>query len=110
MWRKLGLAVLLVALTSCVTRPPNPPASRGEQSPTDKATAEQVYKALSADQVYFFKHVDVDVSNGVVTLSGYVWSTLAIYRAKKIAAAVPGVTRVVNQMELERNGIGPYRR
>jgi osmotically-inducible protein OsmY len=45
------------------------------------------------------------MDNGVATLSGYVWSTDAIYRARKIASEVPGVTRVVtSQLELERNG------
>jgi osmotically-inducible protein OsmY len=75
---------------------------------TGGLTAEQVYDALSADPTYFFRHVDVQVQHGVVTLSGYVWSAPAIYRAEKIAAGVPGVTRVVDQMELERNGMVPH--
>ena len=37
-------------------------------------------------------------------LGGYIWSTDALYRAKEITAGVPGVTRVVNAMELEREG------
>jgi osmotically-inducible protein OsmY len=37
-------------------------------------------------------------------LSGYIWDTDALYKAQRIAAAVPGVTRVVDQMELERAG------
>jgi len=38
-------------------------------------------------------------------LSGYVWSTDAIYRARAIARNVPGVTGVAtSQLELERNG------
>jgi osmotically-inducible protein OsmY len=55
--------------------------------------------------VYYFRHVDVRVDNGVADLSGYVWSTDAIYAARKIASNVPGVTSVrTNQLQLERNG------
>ena len=108
--RKLGSAVVLLMLIACLGQAITPRLSRAGEAPNDKAVAEQVEAALNADKVYYFKHVDVQVTNGVVTLSGYVWSTLAIYRAKKIAAGVPGVTRVVNQMELERNGLGPVRR
>jgi osmotically-inducible protein OsmY len=75
---------------------------------TGGVKAEQVYDALNADPTYYFRHVDVQVQLGVVTLSGYVWSAPAIYRAEKIAAGVPGVTRVVDQMELERNGLVPH--
>lgn len=62
--------------------------------------------------MYFFRHVDVQVDQGVAQLSGYVWSTDAIYRARTIATRVPGVTGVVtNQLELQRGGLnfGPAR-
>lgn len=75
------------------------------KSGTGLITAEQVYDALNADQTDYFRHVNVDVRHGVVTLSGYVWSTPAIYRARKLAASLPDVRRVIDQMELERNGL-----
>ena len=64
--------------------------------------------------MYYFRHVDVHVDEGVAYLSGFVWSTDAIYRARKLASNVPGVTAVrTNQLELERNdrssGSGPSR-
>lgn len=69
--------------------------------------ANSLYTALNADPVYFFRHVDVRVVNGVADLSGYVWSTDAIYRARQIARHVPGITRVVtSHLELEREGRG----
>jgi osmotically-inducible protein OsmY len=74
----------------------------------DGVIQEQVYDALNTDPMYFFRHVDVQVQHGVVTLTGYVWSVPSIYRAEKIAARVPGVTRVVDQMELERGGVIPH--
>lgn len=74
----------------------------------DGLVQEQIYDALNADPTHFFRHVDVEVRNGVVTLSGYVWSVSSLYQAEKIAGQVPGVTRVVDRMELERNGVIPH--
>jgi osmotically-inducible protein OsmY len=98
-----GAAALLAALTliaACVSSAPK----SAKQTQADEETAQRVYSALNADPTYYFRHVNVRVDGGVVQLSGYIWSIPAIYRAKQIAAGVPGVTRVVNAMELEREG------
>jgi osmotically-inducible protein OsmY len=90
-----------LALTACSTAPPRSP----EQAAGDRAVADSVYAALNADPTYFYRHVDVRVEDGVADLSGYVWSTNAIYRAREIARQVSGVTRVVtSHLELEREG------
>lgn len=96
-------AVLVAALLTgaCSTTPSQPPA----QGRADEALADNIYAKLDADPVYFFRHVDVTVDEGVADLSGYVWSTDAIYRARTIARDVSGVRRVVtSHLELERNG------
>jgi osmotically-inducible protein OsmY len=85
---------------------------RSELGATDEILANTVYTELNADPTYYFRHVDVSVENGVAHLSGYVWSTDAIYAARKIAGNVPGVTGVITQLQLERNGrdsAGPAR-
>ena len=82
------------------------------QHATEDAVASYIYTQLDEDPIYFFRHVNVRVDEGVATLSGYVWETDAIYRAREIASDVPGVTRVVsNDLRLERNGqnSGPAR-
>jgi osmotically-inducible protein OsmY len=85
--------------------PPGAASPTAEQAATDELLANTVYAKLNADPIYFFRHVDVRVDKGVAHLSGYVWSTDAIYRARRIAQSVPGVTGVAtNQLELERNG------
>ena len=94
------LLASLALIGACATSPPKSAA----QSQQDEATAQQAYAALNADPIYFFRHVDVRVDDGVARLGGYIWSADAIYRAKEIVAGVPGVTRVVNAMELEREG------
>jgi osmotically-inducible protein OsmY len=82
------------------------------QTDADAAVSGRVYAALNADPIYFFRHVDVRVDQGVADLSGYVWSSDAIYRARRIAHGVPGVTQVVtSHLNLEREGFtnGPTR-
>ena len=71
---------------------------------SDEAITKAIYSALNADPNYFFRHVNVRVDNGVATLSGFVNSSSAIYRARTIAGKVPGVTRVVtSNLTLEPN-------
>jgi hypothetical protein len=95
---------------------PLPPAYPPPEAPSpeqaDALLADHIYLALNQDRYYFFRHVDVQVDNGVANLSGFVWSSDAIYRARQITRRVPGVTQVVtSNLELERNGknSGPAR-
>jgi len=96
----LALAVILGAV-ACATTPPRTAAQRQ----TDKDTAAQVYSALNADPNIFARHIDVRADNGVVHLGGYVWNDKDLFAAKRIASTVPGVTQVVDDMELERGGV-----
>jgi osmotically-inducible protein OsmY len=98
-------------MVACSAAPPRAPAApggeaaRSERAEADLRLANAVYSALNADPIYFYRHVEVHVSDGVANLSGFVWSTDAIYRAREIARGVDGVTRVqTNHLELERNG------
>jgi hypothetical protein len=109
-WIPVLIAVVTLTV-SCASAPPRPsvPSAaeslRSELGVTDEILANTVYSELNNDPIYFFRHVDVSVDNGVAHLSGYVWSTDAIYQARKIAMNVPGVTAVrTNQLQLERNG------
>ena len=101
--RDAAYSVLLasaVAVAGCASAPPKSP----EQERTDAATAERVYAALEANPIYYFRDVEVSVDYGVAQLSGYVWTTYALYAAQDITRRVPGVTRVQDAMELERQG------
>lgn len=91
-------AIAAAAAVGCSTAPPK----SAQQEQADNATAERVSAALEANPIYYFRDVDVDVDDGVAVLSGFVWSTDALYHAQIIARAVPGVTAVRNQMQLER--------
>jgi osmotically-inducible protein OsmY len=76
--------------------------TNSKQSSGDKQLAQDVYNKLNADQVEYYKHVTVSAANGVVTLGGSVGTSAALNQAKKIAGGVPGVTKVVDRMALER--------
>jgi osmotically-inducible protein OsmY len=93
------IAALLAGCASMASRAP-------PSSAADQALADRVYGVLNNDPIYLFRHVDVSVDEGVAELSGYVWSTDALYRARQIARAVPGVRLVTtSHLELEREGI-----
>jgi osmotically-inducible protein OsmY len=94
---RVTLLMTVTLIAACSTSPPRSP----EQVRADEDTAVRVYAALNADPTYFYRHVDVRVRSGVVHLSGYIWGSDAVFRAKQIAANVPGVSRVVNEMEFE---------
>ena len=93
-----SLLMMVTFITACSTSPPRSP----EQVRADQATEEQVYAALDADPIHYYRHVDVRVDGGVAHLSGYVWSSDALFKAKQIAAGIPGVRLVTNEMELQR--------
>ena len=110
-WWPLALIAVATLTVSCSSAPPKQSAPtaaesmRTELGATDEVLANIVYTQLNADPTYYFRHVDVRVDDGVADLSGYVWSTDAIYAARKIASNVPGVTGVrTSQLQLERNG------
>jgi len=96
-----GVAVaVLCAVAACASGP----AKTDSQVQADKVTAERVEAALNADRSLFAKHITAHADNGVVRLTGYVWESGDFEEATYIASNVPGVTRVVNDLELNRNG------
>jgi osmotically-inducible protein OsmY len=96
-----GVAVaVLCGIASCSSGPPTTDA----QAQADKVMAERVEAALNADRSLFAKHITAHADNGVVRLTGYVWEASDFEEAVYIAQGVPGVTKVVNDLELNRNG------
>jgi osmotically-inducible protein OsmY len=102
--RRGGVYAVLVASAAAVVACASVPPKSPEQERADAATAERVYAALEANPIYYFRDVEVSVDYGVAHLSGYVWTTYALYAAQDIARKVPGVTGVQDAMELERQG------
>jgi osmotically-inducible protein OsmY len=99
-----GVAAAVLAAAAVAVGCSSAPSKSPEQERADAATAARVYAALEANPVYFFRDVEVSVDYGVAQLSGYVWTTDALYGAERIARRVPGVTGIRDTMELERQG------
>ena len=93
------VAAALLAI-SCAADPRHSP----QQRQSDARATNEFYAKLNSDQVYYYSHVKIRVENGVAHLSGYVWNTEALNHAKEVASSVPGVTTVVDNLELEREG------
>lgn len=96
---------LAVTVYSCMIACSTTPRRTFEQQQADKETAERVQSALNSDTYIYARHVTVQADNGVVHLGGYVWNDYDLSEVQRVAAAVPGVTQVVDEMELERGGI-----
>jgi hyperosmotically inducible periplasmic protein len=98
----MGLAaVFLCGLVACATGPRKSEAERQ----ADKAIADRVESALAADNELYSRHIIVRADSGVIRLSGFVWDPPDVVEAERIAGSVQGVSRVVNALELQRNGI-----
>lgn len=95
----VAIAAALTA-TACATRPTR---SAAEQA-RDAELAARVELALSRDPRIYARHIDVSVEQGIVRLTGYVWSTEDLYEAKRVAATVPGVAAVMSQLVMMVGG------
>ena len=91
---------VLCGLAACASGPRKTDA----QIQADRETAERVETALNADKTLYAKHISVRADNGIVRLTGYVWDASDFQSATIIAEGVAGVTAVVNNLELNRNG------
>ena len=91
---------VLCGVAACASGPRKTEA----QLQGDKETAARVDAALNADEALYAKHIFVRADDGVVRLTGYVWNASDFQTARIIAEGVEGVTGVVNDLELNRNG------
>jgi osmotically-inducible protein OsmY len=102
---RLGFAIVasavLIGSGGCALGPQKTDAQRQ----LDKETAERVESALDADHVLYAKHISVRADNGIVRLTGFVWDPPDLDEARRVAAGVDGVRTVINDLELQRNGI-----
>jgi hyperosmotically inducible periplasmic protein len=100
-WTALVLTGAVGGMTACMSGPPK----SAEERQADKALVENVQSALTSDKTLYARHISVRADNGVVTLGGYVWTTEELTAAPQIAQSVPGVTKVVNRIEVDRGAV-----
>ncbi len=70
------------------------------KAPNDSQIKSQVQERLNADSGLQGKSLNVDASNGVVTLSGAVDNDNERAAASRYASSVPGVKEVVNNLQV----------
>jgi len=98
--RKISRILLMLVLTGLITACASSPPRNASEIAEDKKIELAVVQALADNPNIYARHIEVSVRHGVVTLSGFVLGIDDLYGAKQIAASVPGVTSVNNQMEL----------
>jgi osmotically-inducible protein OsmY len=70
----------------------------------DAKLQQQVEIALAADPYFLSEHVSVTIRNGVATLHGIVFDDWDLRNALRISRRIPGVKRVVNDLEIKLGG------
>jgi len=81
-----------------------PQGAEGTAKDIDKnldAAIEKNYKAALTENRLDNQHISVDVNNGVVTLKGDVDNMQQRQKAEKLAANIPNVQQVVNELEVK---------
>lgn len=94
-------AVVACGAVACVMGPPKTQAERQ----ADNDVADRVQAALGADRYLYARHITVRADSGVVSLGGYVWTPEELDAAMQDVQTVPGVTKVVNSMEVDRGAV-----
>jgi hyperosmotically inducible protein len=85
------VAALIISLAGCERR-----------SASDTTVNTSLKNKLAADPTTSAAKINVDTSNGVVTLSGTVPTAAEKSEAERIARNTQGVTQVVNNINVER--------
>jgi osmotically-inducible protein OsmY len=70
----------------------------------DAELTEQVQTAMRSDRFFYDEHVTIMVKDGVVTLQGIVFDEWDLRNARRIARKIPGVRRVINDLEIKLGG------
>jgi osmotically-inducible protein OsmY len=89
-------ALATLCLLGCATAAPESP----EQVEADETIARSVYAALEADRIHLYIGLDVHVRAGVAYVSALTFDPSVRDAATETASRVPGVTKVVNEIEV----------
>jgi osmotically-inducible protein OsmY len=70
----------------------------------DEEVTQRVETAFDADKYFYGAQVHVRTRNGVVYLDGSVWDDWDMRNVLRIARHIPGVKRVVNNLDIGPDG------
>ena len=94
----IAALALCVAAIGCATRAAHAPSFG---TPGDERVRVQVRDALLSATSVYAAHIDVANTQGLVTLSGFVYTAQESEKAAVIAMNVPGVQGVDNEIEIK---------
>jgi len=100
-WAIAAMAAMTFAL-GCASIPPE----SAQQVQADTATADRLYAALEADRLHLYIGLAVQVRNGTAYISALTFDPSVRDEATQIARNVPGVTKVVNEIEVNAGSAG----
>ncbi|MDE2343306.1 MAG: BON domain-containing protein [Betaproteobacteria bacterium] len=103
--RTLILSLLLacsVCLVSCGTPPVRTPAEIEANNHLEAAVRAELNKA----PYIYTSHINIKADGGVVTLSDMVTDEYEMNETLRITRKVPGVTKVINELIIDRDGRG----
>ena len=95
-----SLTLLVVVILSLVVAGCTTTQSPGRQI-DDSAIHAQVKTKLTAERFSNLLNIDVNVTNGVVTLAGEVPNAQVKAEAEQEARSVAGVVRVINNLQVQ---------
>lgn len=95
-----AMLISAAAVCLCGTTAASEPVPKEEKEMDDQAVTDHIEDELLFDQGVLLSRIDVETSNGVVTLTGEVNNLLAKQRAARIAETVRGVRAVVNRIQV----------
>jgi hyperosmotically inducible protein len=98
--RRLMTLVLVAAVTGCASRAGDPIAKL-DVSLHDGRIIAAVRSALLSDPTLGLREIAVASCDGVVTLSGTVWTADELERATTLARGIPGVRTVIGSLTVE---------
>jgi osmotically-inducible protein OsmY len=79
-------------------------AKKRPDAAADEKVKRQVEAALHSDPFFYDEHVTVTAINGVITLEGMVFDDWDLRNAMRISRKIPGVRRVINNLEIKLGG------
>jgi BON domain len=99
---------LLAAVAALAGQPPKPLdtviVTAGHlRNVADEELAQEVKAALRSNPIVDDNHVTITVKNGVVTMDGFVQDAWDLMALRRVAKKVPGVKKIVNDVELVLN-------
>jgi osmotically-inducible protein OsmY len=100
-WATAAVATVTFAV-GCASAPPESP----EQAQADAATADRVYAALEADRLHLYIGLEVRVRYGAAYINALTFDPSVRDDATEIARNVPGVVKVVNEIDVSAGSAG----